>query len=119
MTNAILRGKPDAGNPHVRFDEGEVASAKPRRGSLLYNRNVVIGVAGVIALVGAIHAKNLDRVVFLEAHPDDLASEMGTAVLMKGVYEMHVIDYTHGEWGCGEEKATNGWTKAKRTRTSY
>ena len=37
MTNAALRGKPDAGNPHVRFDEGEVASAeKPRRGSLLY-----------------------------------------------------------------------------------
>ena len=36
MINAILRGKPDAGNPHVRFDEGEVASAKPRRGSLLY-----------------------------------------------------------------------------------
>ena len=36
MTNVILRGKPDAGNPHVRFDEGEVASAKPRRGSLLY-----------------------------------------------------------------------------------
>ena len=29
-------GKPDAGNPHVRFDEGEVAPAKPRRGSLLY-----------------------------------------------------------------------------------
>ena len=38
MTNAILRGKPDAGNPHVRFDEGEVASAKPRRGSLLYRK---------------------------------------------------------------------------------
>ena len=37
MTNAILRGKPDAGNPHVRFDEGEVApAATPRRGSLLY-----------------------------------------------------------------------------------
>jgi len=40
MTNATLRGKPDAGNPHVRFDEGEVASAKPRRGSLLYNETV-------------------------------------------------------------------------------
>ena len=38
MTNAALRGKPDAGNPHVRFDEGEVApAATPRRGSLLYN----------------------------------------------------------------------------------
>ena len=36
MTNAILKGKPYAGNPHVRFDEGEVASEKPRRGSLLY-----------------------------------------------------------------------------------
>ena len=35
-----LRGKPDAGNPHVRFDEGEVASAKPRRGSLLYNKTI-------------------------------------------------------------------------------
>ena len=37
MTNAALRGKPDAGNPHVRFDGGEVApAATPRRGSLLY-----------------------------------------------------------------------------------
>ena len=41
MTNAILRGKPDAGNPHVRFDEGEVASEKPRRGSLLYKKLMV------------------------------------------------------------------------------
>ena len=60
MTNATLRGKPDAGNPHVapsqryggtsRFDEGEVASAAtPRRGSLLYrptsNRKAVHGSA--------------------------------------------------------------------------
>ena len=29
----VLRGRPDAGSPRVRFDEGEVASAKPRRGS--------------------------------------------------------------------------------------
>ena len=41
MTNAILRGKPDAGNPHVRFDEGKVASAKPRRGSLLYKKTLL------------------------------------------------------------------------------
>ena len=32
-----LNGKPYAGNPHVRFDEGKVASAvTPRRGALLY-----------------------------------------------------------------------------------
>ena len=36
-TGKALDGKPYAGNPHVRFDEGEVASAAtPRRGSLLY-----------------------------------------------------------------------------------
>ena len=37
-TGKALDGKPYAGNPHVRFDEGEVAPAgTPRRGSLLYN----------------------------------------------------------------------------------
>ena len=35
-TGKALDGKPYAGNPHVRFDEGEVASpATPRRVSLL------------------------------------------------------------------------------------
>ena len=53
MTNAALRGKPDAGNPHVRFDEGEVASAAtPRRGSLLYNmkRTKNVAMATMIGL---------------------------------------------------------------------
>ena len=37
MTKSSSAIKPDAGNPHVRFDEGVVASAAtPRRGSLLY-----------------------------------------------------------------------------------
>ena len=52
MTNAILRGKPDAGNPHVRFDEGEVASAKPRRGSLLYKKLLMILSLAVLSRVG-------------------------------------------------------------------
>ena len=39
-TGKALDGKPYAGNPHVRFDEGEVApAATPRRGSLLYIAN--------------------------------------------------------------------------------
>lgn len=43
MKNAALNGKLYARNPHARFDEeGEVASAKPRRGSLLYNKIVHI-----------------------------------------------------------------------------
>ena len=36
-TGKALNGKPYAGNPHVRFDEGEVASAA---GSLLYKKNI-------------------------------------------------------------------------------
>ncbi len=41
MTNAALWGKPDAGNPHVRFDEGKVVPvATLRRGSLLYKRQI-------------------------------------------------------------------------------
>lgn len=55
MTNAILRGKPYAGNPHVRFDEGEAASATPRRGSLLckvqlFGRKVLL--AGAVFAAG-------------------------------------------------------------------
>ena len=59
MTNAILRGKPDAGNPHVRFDEGKVASAAtPRRGSLLYNLKTVACAGLACAAFGALATDN-------------------------------------------------------------
>ena len=61
MTNAILRGKPDAGNPHVRFDEGEVASAKPRRGSLLYKQLTVVLAAVVLCGQSAVAAERIFR----------------------------------------------------------
>ncbi|MBQ3344273.1 MAG: hypothetical protein IJG84_20410, partial [Kiritimatiellae bacterium] len=51
-TGKALDGKPYAGNPHVRFDEGEVApAAKPRRGSLLYKKmlNWMIAFAAGVA----------------------------------------------------------------------
>lgn len=55
-------------------------------------------------------------VVFLCAHPDDLASGMGTALLFsRAAFDVHVVDYTHGERGCGEEKYLSGWTRTKRT----
>lgn len=40
LKTSVQYGKPDAGKPHVRFDAGEVASAKPRRGALLYRKLV-------------------------------------------------------------------------------
>ena len=47
-TGKALNGKPYAGNPHVRFDEGEVASAAtPRRGSLLYSISKLIAIAAI------------------------------------------------------------------------
>ncbi|MBQ3808168.1 MAG: hypothetical protein II840_09470, partial [Kiritimatiellae bacterium] len=52
-TGKALNGKPYAGNPHVRFDEGEVApAATPRRGSLLYKALMMV-VAGCVATCAA------------------------------------------------------------------
>ena len=52
-TGKALNGKPYAGNPHVRFDEGEVAqAAKPRRGSLLYKKLMLLMV-GVCTVLSA------------------------------------------------------------------
>ena len=64
MTNAILRGKPDAGNPHVRFDEGEVASAKPRRGSLLYNSSIKVLLLSLIVSTGVFNSSGFTHVNF-------------------------------------------------------
>lgn len=61
-------------------------------------------------------AKKKDVVLIVPTHPDDLIAMLGFCHLAKDVYELHVVDYTHGERGCGEEKFKNGWTKAKRTQ---
>jgi hypothetical protein len=53
-TGKALNGKPYAGNPHVRFDEGEVApAATPRRGSLLYKNKATIALATALSLAVA------------------------------------------------------------------
>ena len=52
-----FNGKPYAGNPHVRFDEGENASvATSRRGSLICNRLWWSALA-VVSAVTALHAE--------------------------------------------------------------
>ena len=61
-TGKALNGKPYAGNPHVRFDEGEVASAAtPRRGSLLYNLKTVLALAAAICGVVALPSYAIDN----------------------------------------------------------
>ncbi len=57
-----------------------------------------------------------ERVVIVPAHPDDLIACLGFCHLARDRYEVHVVDFTHGERGCGKEKFENGWTKATRTK---
>ena len=53
--HSVSRGKPDAEKPHVRFDEGEVASAKPRRGALFGGSTVFCrtGLLMILAMIAA------------------------------------------------------------------
>ena len=37
----VSHGKPCAGNPHARFDEGAPASEKPRRNALLHSGSMI------------------------------------------------------------------------------
>lgn len=57
-----------------------------------------------------------EKIVFVSAHPDDMISCLGFCHLAKDKFELHVVDLTHGERGCGEEKFQSGWTKATRTK---
>lgn len=38
----VSHGKPCAGNPHARFDEGAPASEKPRRNALLHKGIITV-----------------------------------------------------------------------------
>ena len=50
-TGKALNEKPYAGNPHMRFDVGEVASAAtPRRGSLLCRKLMLLGYMALVGL---------------------------------------------------------------------
>ena len=63
MTNEALQGKPEAGDPRVRFDERKVApTATPRRASLLYRHAVAVNVvicAFALALGACVHGKSI------------------------------------------------------------
>ena len=89
---AVLNGKPDAGNPHVRFDEGEVASAKPRRGSLLYT---MVCVSGVMAL--CVFAEQHVETSELQQRIDALATAGGgTLRIGPGVHQAGALFFKPG-----------------------
>ena len=50
----VSHGKPCAGNPHARFEEGASAPEKPRRNALLHNTRMMF--------VRAVAGRFLDRI---------------------------------------------------------
>ena len=72
--------------------------------------------AGVLTAADTPANPPKERVVFVCAHPDDLGGPSGTAILLARKFDVHVIDYTHGEGGCGKEGFLDGSTRRKRTR---
>ena len=46
----VSHGKPCAGNPHARFDEGASASEEPRRNALLHKKLMMVAAAAVAAM---------------------------------------------------------------------
>ena len=72
-------------------------------------------VVALAACMGGI-ALAKEKVVIVPAHPDDLISTIGFCLLARNTFEVHVIDFTHGERGLGLEGFTNGVAKATRIK---
>jgi len=73
-----------------------------------------------ITLVGMSHAETSARpiresVVYVSAHPDDLAGSLGTMLRLAESYDVHLITFTHGERGLGETGCCDGSTRKTRT----
>ena len=55
-----------------------------------------------------------EKVVFVCAHPDDLAGPSGTALLLAEKFDVKVVDFTKGEGGLGEAGYRDGTTAKLR-----
>ena len=96
-TGKALNGKPYAGNPHVRFDEGEVASAAtPRRGSLLYNRMMKITADGLVLSAVAQPAHAAQNCISNGDFETDRNGNV-SAFITWG-YERHGNQYVPADW---------------------
>ena len=82
-----------------------------RRAAIRFGLALCVGALAFQALAGA-----RETVAFVCGHPDDLAGWSGTALLLAKRYDVHVIDYTHGERGLGEPGYRDGSTRKLRTK---
>lgn len=74
--------------------------------------------AGVVLSASALPPASIARetVVFVEAHPDDLASHAGTAILLAEKFDVKVVDFTRGENGIDEAAFRDGSCARKRVQ---
>jgi hypothetical protein len=89
-TGKALNGKPYAGNPHVRFDEGAGAPRHSGRSALLYNMNKLMAIAAIC--VAATPSSSLANDVIVECEQFDdrggwivdslFIDEMGSSYLL-------------------------------------
>lgn len=66
----------------------------------------LLSVVCLFALTLALLAK--ETVVIVPAHPDDLISSIGFCLLAKDKFDVHVVDFTHGERGLGQKAFVDG-----------
>lgn len=70
---------------------------------------------GVRWIDGRVAAKpGRETIIYVAAHPDDLGGSIGTMIRLSEKYDIHVVDYTHGERGLGEKGYRDGTTAKTR-----
>ena len=116
-TGKAFDGKPYAGNPHVRFDEGEVASATSRRGSPLYKTIETILLACALLCAGPLAAK--ETILVVNAHPDDSESMAGTLYLLKDRFALHYATLTKGQYRDLQSLGKDGPMAEIRTKEEH
>jgi LmbE family N-acetylglucosaminyl deacetylase len=72
----------------------------------------ILTVVCSLTLGSATFAK--ESVVIVPAHPDDLISSLGFCLLAKDKFDIHVVDFTHGERGLGQKAFMDGSCKKIR-----
>lgn len=71
---------------------------------------------GVVLALWAACAGAKDRVMIVGAHPDDIIPCLGFCHMAKDIFELHVVDMTHGERGLGPTGYADGSTRKIRIK---
>ena len=91
MKTTNVTEKAFVGNPHARLDEGEVASAMPRRGAVRYDGLLVFCMVAVLAVALHAFASDDDWVYDTSARPIETVSEVEAS--FSGVFDSRWRDW--------------------------